>query len=417
MNCPRPLAKSLRLALLAVATAGLAACTVPYARLLEFAGDYHNTTSVGDLDGDGDLDVLLHNRRHEAEFTAFAVATFWLNQGDAGFTGLRSVDSTILPGWAAQLGDLDADGAIDLVSFTGDRVYTAFGPAELAPAAAPGFGSSHAALAPQSAAQFGDLLLGDLNGDGRLDGVVTGCCGRLFTLDPDEQAPNFSWAWVTTMDAQGRLTPQSAALPALDGVAVRAAALGDLDGDGDLDLYAGLIGAPDRVLLNDGAGNFTDSGVRLGSDDSSDDSSSDGKGDSTAVALGDLDGDGDLDVLAGGEAAAVVWLNQGGAQGGDLVLFGAGEQTLPADRIRSLFLADFDGDGTLDALAAGIDTAAIWRNDGAGHFTDSGQRFRYSARHGLAVADLDGDAQPDLFAAAYAEDSRVWYNQGSGVLR
>jgi hypothetical protein len=392
------------LALLVVAATTLAACTLPYALLLEFAGDYHNTTSVADLDGDGDLDVLLHNRRHEAEFTAFAVATFWLNQGDAGFTGRRSVASTILPGWAAQLGDIDADGATDLVAFTGDRVHMAFGPAETASGAAPDFGSRGVALAPQSAAQFGDLLLGDLNGDGRLDGLVTGCCGRVFTLDPDERTPNFSWMWITTAEAQANLTPPTAALPALDGVAVRAAALGDLDGDGDLDLYAGLIGAPDRVLLNDGAGNFADSGQRLDREDS--------QGDSTAVALGDLDGDGDLDVVAGDEATVAVWRNQGGVQGGDPALFRAGEQTLPADRVRALFLADFDGDGALDALVAGIDTAAIWRNDGAGHFTDSGQRFRYSARHGLAVADLDGDALPDLFAAAYAEDARVWYNQG-----
>ena len=108
MNCPRPQVNLIPLAPLVAATTTLAACTVPSALLLEFAGDYHNTTSVADLDGDGDLDVLLHNRRHEAEFTAFAVATFWLHQGDAGFTGQRSANSTILPGWTARLGDIDA---------------------------------------------------------------------------------------------------------------------------------------------------------------------------------------------------------------------------------------------------------------------------------------------------------------------
>jgi hypothetical protein len=44
-------------------------------------GTYHNITGLGDLDGDGDLDVVLHNVRNESEFTAFASTTLWINQG------------------------------------------------------------------------------------------------------------------------------------------------------------------------------------------------------------------------------------------------------------------------------------------------------------------------------------------------
>lgn len=395
-----PLRLILLTILFAAAAIGLAACTLPYALLLELAGAYHNTTSVGDLDGDGDLDVLLHNQRNEAEFTAFTVATFWLNQAEAGFTPQRSEDSARLPGWAAKVADINDDGVVDLITFTGDRVHIALGD-DATSSTAPAFGRSVVVNAPVRTAQFGDLVLGDLDGDGWLDGIVTGCCGRMFTLDPEDRTPNVSWMWFAAPDVQGVLTPRAAILPALDGVAISAAALGDLDGDGDLDLLVGVLDAPDRLLLNDGDGNFADSGQRLSSEGS------------TAVALGDLDGDGDLDALAGGATGVVVWRNQDGAP--DVLTDAA--PPLPADRVRSLFLADFDADGDLDVLVAGIDTATLWRNDGAGNLADSGQRFRYSARHGLAVVDFDGDALPDLFAGAYSEHHRVWYNQGDGVLR
>jgi len=66
-------------------------------------------------------------------------------------------------------------------------------------------------------------------------------------------------------------------------------ALGDLDGDGDLDAWVANYNGPNRVWINQGgiqggaAGNFADSSQALGNSDSID------------VALGDLDGDGDLD--------------------------------------------------------------------------------------------------------------------------
>ena len=81
-------------------------------------------------------------------------------------------------------------------------------------------------------------------------------------------------------------------------------ALGDLDGDGDLDTFVANMDAfaanmaePNYVWVNDGSGKFTDSGQSLGDSATFD------------VALGDLDGDGDLDAFVGNGQPDKVWIN------------------------------------------------------------------------------------------------------------
>ena len=160
-----------------------------------------------------------------------------------------------------------------------------------------------------------------------------------------------------------------------------------------------------RVFFNDNSGNFTDSGQRLGD------------ADSTAVTLGDLDDDGDMDALVGAERKAVVWINQGRSQGGQEGTFARTGQEISGSKSRAVFLSDLDRDGDLDAIIAGIRQAVIWWNDGQATFTRSRQRFSYSKRDGLAVGDFDGDGQPDIFVAEYSEDYRVWFNQGDGTFQ
>ena len=76
--------------------------------------------------------------------------------------------------------------------------------------------------------------------------------------------------------------------------------LGDLEGDGHLDLYVSNFGLPNEVWYNDGQGRFTDSGLRLGGD-----------GLTRIGTLGDLDNDGDLDIFVSyfGDGSNEVWFN------------------------------------------------------------------------------------------------------------
>ncbi|MCA9972496.1 MAG: VCBS repeat-containing protein [Anaerolineales bacterium] len=382
---------------------GLSACSaVGY--LLDNQGTFHTAASVADLDGDGDLDVVTHVVRQESEFTAFGGATLWFNDGHGRFTPATPPYDANGGGWASAAADTDADGSADLLTFQGYqlRLTTSVGGAQAA-----AFPPASIIPAPRRDGQYGTLRLGDVNGDGLVDAVVAGCCGRIFTLDAADRTPNFSWVW---LNAQG--AGQTAVLPALDGLALRDAALGDLDGDGDLDLFAAVIAPPeganrdprDRVLLNDGAGSFTDAGQRLGA------------ADSTAVALGDVDGDGDLDALVAHARGVDVWLNQGGTQGGRTGSFAQAAAGLPATAVQTLLLADLDGDGDPDALAGDRTEAAVWWNDGAGGWTRADLRIRYTKRHGLALLDVDGNGRIDVFAAA-KDDYSVWFNHENGVFK
>ncbi len=74
-------------------------------------------------------------------------------------------------------------------------------------------------------------------------------------------------------------------------------ALGDVDGDGDLDAFVASDSEANQVWLNDGSGSFSLSGNSLGGSYSQD------------VSLGDLDGDGDLDSFVANNAPNRVWLN------------------------------------------------------------------------------------------------------------
>ena len=133
-----------------------------------------------------------------------------------------------------------------------------------------------------------------------------------------------------------------------DAVNTHQIALGDLDGDGDLDAVFASFNHG-RVLLNDGSGNFTDTGQLLARY---------GHG----VEIGDLDRDGDLDIFM---------INNN--------------------------------------LQLNERSAMVYFNDGAGLFEDSGQDLGDSERNGLGVQLIDIDNDNDL-------DAHVNYNQGESIL-
>ena len=164
-------------------------------------------------------------------------------------------------------------------------------------------------------------------------------------------------------------------------------ALGDLDGDGDLDAFvANTDRNPSRVWLNDGRGRFAMTGQELGRNRSLD------------VALGDLDGDGDLDAFVANWGRDQIWWNQGNGW------FTPGPLLDVVDVSTSAALGDLDGDGDLDAFVTNWGENRIWWNQGDGRFAQNEElagQLRTDTRWSTQVAlgDLDGDGDVDAVVA------------------
>jgi len=130
--------------------------------------------------------------------------------------------------------------------------------------------------------------------------------------------------------------------------------LGDVDGDGDLDLAIGNEGEQNVVYLNDGDGTFDTITHTVGPADDR----------TLGLALGDVDGDGDLDLVVGNHLQQnVIYLNDGDATF-DTTSYDVGPGD---DDTYSLALGDVDGDGDLDLAVGNHGQDVVYLNDGHPH--------------------------------------------------
>ncbi|GGK70080.1 Ig-like domain-containing protein [Amphritea balenae] len=182
-------------------------------------------------------------------------------------------------------------------------------------------------------------------------------------------------------------------------------ALADFDGDGDLDAYGAYWSGFDRYFDNDGSGVFTDSGQALGSSRS------------RSVEAADIDGDGDQDIVVvnsnnpgtSQDLANEVLLNDGNGYFTTFSTFGS-------DQSYDLDLGDVDGDGDIDAVVSNyLQANTLWLNDGSGTFTDSGQVLGTAIAGVISfteLGDLDGDGDLDAVVSSNAARDEVWLNDG-----
>ncbi|MEO8677810.1 MAG: CRTAC1 family protein [Vicinamibacterales bacterium] len=187
-------------------------------------------------------------------------------------------------------------------------------------------------------------------------------------------------------------------------------AFADIDGDGDLDLFVGFDGAPNRLYRNDN-GVFSNVASAAGMADARA---------TRAAAWGDFDADGDPDLILGftpGAAGPVLRLYRNDAAKFTDITTAAG-LAVATGAVRQPSFVDFDADGDLDLFIGFRDRAnALFRND-AGKFTD------IAAGVGLADArktvgavwfDYDQDGDLDVAVANMDGDANGLFRNDQGM--
>lgn len=416
MTRPRGLILPVLAAFALTGLALISACAPRGAKNWPFSiGPQTNAVALGDLDGDGDLDAFHANGENEVPVPN----TVWLNDGQGRFSDSgQQIEER--ESHHVILADIDLNGGLDaVVGEVGG--LSIFRNSHSTPTAAV---AQHGWIPSGIGTYVTTPAVGDVNSDGYPDLLAGGCCGAVEIPQDGGRIvyPPTDSLWINY--GPGRFINSG---QTFDHFGTRSIVLGDLDGDGDLDAFFGnsasnldqteefIRNQPDTVWFNNGQGRFTDSGQRLG------------ESEAASVALGDLDGDGDPDVLVGNQRQEdEVWLNAGGAQGGQPGEFFLAETIGSDESTRSLALADLDGDGDLDALTVynnrGFgqiwrrENARVWFNDGSAKFT-AGQRLTFKPQHALALGDLNGDGHVDVYAGSVNHGVLVWFNDGAGKFK
>ncbi|UOE33022.1 FG-GAP-like repeat-containing protein [Hymenobacter monticola] len=384
---------------------GFVASTTPPYRpiaMMQAATIQLSASVLGDIDGDGDLD-LIHSSYVPRPGYQGGLGKY-VNDGTGAFTSGIGLAITIPTSGIAygtvnnpQLGDVDGDGDLDLLVIGSAGVVAVFPNGGDASGSNTGvFTDASARLATLPGTNAGRIVLGDVDGDGDLDLIVPVGNTVAVRLNGGDATGSNAGTFANGSDV---------ALAAAAG----SAQLGDVDGDGDLDLIV-PVGNTVAVRLNGSDATGSNAGTFAGGSDVALAAAA------GSAQLGDVDGDGDLDLVAATSNAVAVFLNGADATGRNSGVFTNGSTVSVSSAPGGVALSDMDGDGDLDLVAANGSAVAVLLNGGdatgssTGVFVGSSNVTAGNNPTVLLLGDIDGDGDMDMMTTGVGSRAQILQN-------
>lgn len=363
--------------------------------------EYSSQVAIADIDGDGDLDLAFANGRGFFSAQLQERVRILVNDGLGFFTDETDARTGGLIGYGrdVEFGDADGDGDLDMIVANDFNTR----PRLLMNDGAGFFTDESLARLPAISLSCPHAAWGDVDNDGDLD---------LWMAKGGSSRFGSGQAQLWLNDGTGFFTDATAAqLPAALWNSPMDCIFGDLDGDFDLDMVEGHRDVRSRLFVNDGAGNFTDITIGNLPADSN----------TYSYDLGDLDDDGDLDLLGAnsalGSGREVLFINDGNASFTDQTstFLPLGSNPSVDDNDSKFF--DIDNDGDLDFIIASLGSSERICVNNAGTYTWTPSLITNIADSSLdvEVGDLNGDGTLDVVTAQGESGNftnRVYMNNG-----
>jgi hypothetical protein len=334
---------------------------------------------VADLDGDGDADVLLP--------TDYGNTIGWYENVGGGGTSwaVRTIATDPIYATAVYAADVDGDGDLDALSasrydssviswYRNDSIHrsvTFVSPPEIATGVSGPF----------------SVYAADVDGDGDVDALSASTYDDKIAWYENVGGGGASWAFHTISTSADGATSVHVA---------------DVDGDGDLDALSASQ-EDDKIAWYENVGGggtaWTLHTISTGADRA------------VSVYAADVDRDGDIDALSASiNDDKIAWYENVGGGGTSWTPHTISDSSYGAS---SVYAADVDGDGDLDALSSSFydDKIAWYENTGGGGTSWTLHTISLETDTPISVyaADVDGDGDIDALSASVNDDKIVWY--------